>query len=119
MSVKQECNKYHFLNLCYNSTWDWTPVSQAISDHSTHKHEQQNSEYKYVNTLLSYILSEARDVEVTVDENLLATKLQQHYEQFSDVVLRLQGLSLMDLFWNLCTNWSRRSVISKINQTHR
>ena len=25
--------KYHFLSLWYDSTWDWTPVSCAISEH--------------------------------------------------------------------------------------
>ena len=28
--------KYHFLSLWYDSTWDWTQVSQAISKHSKH-----------------------------------------------------------------------------------
>ena len=35
LSVKQGGNKYHFLNLSYDSTWDWTPVSRAIGEHST------------------------------------------------------------------------------------
>ena len=30
LSVKQEGIKYHFLSLCYDATWDWTPVSQTI-----------------------------------------------------------------------------------------
>ena len=34
-SVKQGSIKYHFLSLWYDSTWDWTPVSQAIGKHST------------------------------------------------------------------------------------
>ena len=34
LSVKQGGIKYHFLNLCYDSTWDWTPLSQAIGKHS-------------------------------------------------------------------------------------
>ena len=37
LSVKQGGIKYHFLSLWYDSTWDWTPVSQVISEHSTHK----------------------------------------------------------------------------------
>ena len=37
LSVKQGGIKYHFLSLWYDSTWDWTPVSQAIGQHSTHK----------------------------------------------------------------------------------
>ena len=32
LSVKQGSIKYHFLSLCYDSTWDWTQVSQAIDD---------------------------------------------------------------------------------------
>ena len=35
-SVKQEGIKYHFLILWYDSTWDWTPVSRDIGEHSTH-----------------------------------------------------------------------------------
>ena len=37
LSVKQGGIKYHFLSLWYDSTWDWTPVSQAIGEHSTTK----------------------------------------------------------------------------------
>ena len=36
LSVKQGSIKYHFLNLWYDSTWDWTQVSQAIGKHSNH-----------------------------------------------------------------------------------
>ena len=36
LCVKQRGIKYHFLNLWYDSTWDWTPVSQAIGEHSNH-----------------------------------------------------------------------------------
>ena len=32
LNVKQGSIKYHFLGLWYDSTWDWTPVSQTISD---------------------------------------------------------------------------------------
>ena len=32
LSVKQGDIKYHFLILWYDSTKDWTPVSQAISE---------------------------------------------------------------------------------------
>ena len=34
LSVKQGGIKYHFLSLWYDSTWDWTQVSQAIGEHS-------------------------------------------------------------------------------------
>ena len=33
LSVKQGGIKYHFLSLWYDSTWDWTHVSQAIGEH--------------------------------------------------------------------------------------
>ena len=33
LSVKQGGIKYHFLSLWYDSTWDWTQVSRAISEH--------------------------------------------------------------------------------------
>ena len=32
---KQGSIKYHFLTLWYDSTWDWTPVSRTIVEHST------------------------------------------------------------------------------------
>ena len=34
LSVKQGGIKYHFLSLWYDSTWDWTLVSQTIGEHS-------------------------------------------------------------------------------------
>ena len=34
LSAKQGGIKYHFLSLWYDSTWDWTQVSQAIGEHS-------------------------------------------------------------------------------------
>ena len=34
LNVKQGSIKYHFLNLLYDSIWDWTPVSLAIGEHS-------------------------------------------------------------------------------------
>ena len=33
LSVKQGGIKYHFLNLWYDSTWDWNLVYQAIGKH--------------------------------------------------------------------------------------
>ena len=35
LSVKQGVNKYHFLSLWYDATWDWTQVSRTIGEHST------------------------------------------------------------------------------------
>ena len=32
LSVKQEGIKYYFFSLCYDSTWNWTPVSRAIGE---------------------------------------------------------------------------------------
>ena len=37
LSVKQGGIKYHFFSFWNDSTWDWTPVSQTIREHSTHK----------------------------------------------------------------------------------
>ena len=37
LSVKQGDIKYHFLSLWYDSTWDWTPISRTIDEHSTHQ----------------------------------------------------------------------------------
>ena len=36
LSVKQGSIKYHFLSLWYDSTCDWTQVSQAIGEHYNH-----------------------------------------------------------------------------------
>ena len=36
LSVKQGSIKYYFLSLWYDLTSDWTPVSQASREHSTH-----------------------------------------------------------------------------------
>ena len=36
LSVKQGGIKYHFFSVWYESTWDWTDVSRAISEHSNH-----------------------------------------------------------------------------------
>ena len=36
---------YYLLSLWYDSTWDWTPVSRTIGEHSTHK---TNGKYPYV-----------------------------------------------------------------------
>ena len=36
LSVKQGSIKYHFWILWYDLTWDWTPVTRIISEHSTH-----------------------------------------------------------------------------------
>ena len=37
LSVKQGSTKSYFLSLWYDSTWEWTLVSRAISEHATHK----------------------------------------------------------------------------------
>ena len=37
LNVNHGGNKYHFLNLRYDSTWDRTLVSWAIGEHSIHK----------------------------------------------------------------------------------
>ena len=37
LSVKPGGIKYHFFSLRYVSTYDWTPVSGTIGEHSTHK----------------------------------------------------------------------------------
>ena len=36
LSVKQESIKDYFLSLWYDLTWDWTPVSQTIGEHSNY-----------------------------------------------------------------------------------
>ena len=36
LSAKQGGIKYHFLSLWNGSTWDWTPVSRTIGEHSTY-----------------------------------------------------------------------------------
>ena len=34
--IKQDCIKYHFLSVWYDSTLGWTPVSRTPGEHSTH-----------------------------------------------------------------------------------
>ena len=36
LSVKQDGIKYHFFSLWYDTTWDWTSVSQTIGKQSSH-----------------------------------------------------------------------------------
>ena len=36
LSVKQGGIKYDLLSLEYKTTCDWTPITQTISEHSTH-----------------------------------------------------------------------------------
>ena len=36
LSVKQGGIEYNFLSFWYDSTWDWTKVSQTIGKHSNH-----------------------------------------------------------------------------------
>ena len=36
LSFKQGGNKYHFLTLSYNLTWNWSRISRAIGKHSNH-----------------------------------------------------------------------------------
>ena len=43
LSVKQGGIEYHFKNLWYDSTWDWTPVSRAIGKHTNHHVADLNS----------------------------------------------------------------------------
>ena len=37
LSVKQGGIKYYFLSRWYDSTWDWTPVSRTLGEHSIHE----------------------------------------------------------------------------------
>ena len=36
LSVKQGGIMYYFLSFSCDSTWDWTPISRSIGEHSTH-----------------------------------------------------------------------------------
>ena len=36
LSIKQGGIKYHFLSFRNDSTWDWTPLSRTIGEHSSH-----------------------------------------------------------------------------------
>ena len=45
LSNKQGGIKHHFLSLWYDLTWEWTPVSQAIGEHSTTKPMGQSKVY--------------------------------------------------------------------------
>ena len=53
LSVKQGGIKYQFLNLWYDSTWDWTPVSWSICEHSDHYSNVQ-LDYKYQRIIYTF-----------------------------------------------------------------
>ena len=36
LNVKQGEIKYHFMSIWYDMTWDWTLISRAIAEYSTH-----------------------------------------------------------------------------------
>ena len=57
LSVKQGSIKYHFVSLWYDSTWDWTLVSQTIGEHSTHLANGNEQEKNYVLFYLSGLTS--------------------------------------------------------------
>ena len=42
LSVKQGSIKYHLLSLWYDLTWDWTPVSWTIGEHSGVNNTEQS-----------------------------------------------------------------------------
>ena len=46
LGVKQVGIKYYFLNLWYDSTFDWTQVSQTIGEHSNHYTNESNKYLK-------------------------------------------------------------------------
>ena len=48
LSAKQEGVKYHLLSLYHDSTFDRTPVSEAISEHSTHKANGPQQSFKTI-----------------------------------------------------------------------
>ena len=51
-SVRQGGIKYHFWSFCYDSTWDWTPGSRAIDEHSTHStNDIEYVHWIHINTL--------------------------------------------------------------------
>ena len=37
ISVKQSGKKFHFFTLWYDPTWDWTPSSRTVNEHSAHE----------------------------------------------------------------------------------
>ena len=57
LSVKQGVIKYLFLNLWYDLTWDWIPVSQAIGEHCIHTHK----EYIFIYTKSIYMTGIKKD----------------------------------------------------------
>ena len=62
LSVKQEGIKYHFLSLWCDSTWDWTPVSQAIGEHlaSETRVQSQVESYQYIYIYIYIYIAELR-----------------------------------------------------------
>ena len=52
LSDKQRCIKYHFLSVRYETTSDWTPVIQAIGEHSTHRQWAEPYLYKFITKII-------------------------------------------------------------------
>ena len=48
LSVKHGGIKYRFLSVWYDSTWNWTPVSQTIGEHSTNGKYNHNIFFKLI-----------------------------------------------------------------------
>ena len=50
-NVKQGGIKYYFLCFWYDSVWDWTPVSPAIDEHSTHSKTLKKQLHKNIKSM--------------------------------------------------------------------
>ena len=53
LSIKQGGTKYHFLNFCYHSTWDWNPVSQTIGKQYPLSQSQSTGAVEYTDCISS------------------------------------------------------------------
>ena len=88
LSVKQGCIKYHFLSLSYDSTWDWTLVSQIIGKPSIHYancpviYMQCSGSLRITKSATEMVKRQKRILEITAQVSLLPAKSETGFESF-------------------------------------
>ena len=98
LSVKLRGIKYHFLSFCYNSTWDWTPVSRTIGEHSTHNIYI----YKDINTRLTKAWTAINRLSIIWKSDLI-DKMKRSFFQAAVVSILLYG----------CNTWTLTKRLKK------
>ena len=78
LSVKQGGIKYHFLSLWYDLTWDWTPVSKTIGEHSIH---EANSQAKAGQPAQAYIQQLCADIGYSPEDRAKAMDDREGWQE--------------------------------------